>query len=174
MTRKRKVLDNTMYHVTSRTNDKEKIFGHKPGKVIMMGVLKEAKEKYGFELANFCIMPTHIHLLITPKTGTDLPKIMFWIKLSFTKRWNALRGTSGHIWGSRYFARPITDEQDYLTVMDYIDKNPVKKGLVLYPEEWKESGAFHIQHEIQGFVDYTEVDRIFFLEFTKRRLLLPR
>jgi len=161
-----------MYHVTSRTNGKEKVFDHKPGKTIMMRVLKEAKEKYGFTVANFCIMPTHIHLLITPKIGTDLPKIMHWIKTSFTRRWNTLKGTSGHIWGNRYFARPINDEQDYLTVMNYIDKNPVKKGLVLYPEEWKESGAFHIQHEISGFVDYNQIDRIFFLEFTKRRLLL--
>ena len=108
-----------------------------------------------FTVSDFCIMPTHIHLLITPKSGTDLPKIMLWIKTIFTKRWNALKKTLGHLWGNRYFARPIKNNGDYLTVMDYIDKNPVKKGFVVYPEEWKESGAFHICHEIPGFVDST-------------------
>ena len=169
---KRQFLDNTMYHITSRTNSKEKIFDHKPGKALMMGVLKEAKEKYDFTMANFCIMPTHIHLLLTPKKGADLSKIMLWIKTSFTKRWNFLKNTSGHIWGNRYFSRPINGNGDYLTVMDYIDKNPVKKGLVLYPGDWKESGAYHVQHEIPGLVDYSEVDRIYFLEFTRQRLLL--
>ena len=97
MRKKRVFLDGAMYHVTSRTNGKEKIFEHKPGKVIMMGVLKKAKEKYGFTVSNFCIMPTHIHLLITPKQGADLSKIMLWIKTNFTKRWNYFKGSSGHV-----------------------------------------------------------------------------
>jgi len=86
MRKKRVFLDGAMYHVTSRTNGREKVFEHKPGKVIMMAVLKEAKEKYGFTVSNFCIMPTHIHLLITPKQGSDLSKIMLWIKTNFTKK----------------------------------------------------------------------------------------
>jgi len=153
MRKNRHFLDETMYHVTSRTNGKERIFDHRPGKAIMMRVLKQAKVKFGFRVANFCIMPTHIHLLITPKAGADLPEIIRWIKLSFTMRWHALKGTSGHVWGNRYFARPVNGNGDYLTVMDYIDKNPVKQGLVSCPEEWKESGAFHIHHKIPGFVD---------------------
>ena len=97
MRKKRLLLDNIMYHVTSRTNGKEKIFNHKPGKVIMMSILKEAKERFYFTVANFCVMPTHIHLLITPNKGADLPKIMLWIKTNFTKRWNRFYGKSGHI-----------------------------------------------------------------------------
>ena len=74
--------------------------------------------------------------------------------------------------GNSYFARPIKGTGDYLTVMDYIDKNPVKKGLVLCAGDWKESGAYHVQHEITGFVDYSESDQLFFPEFTQQRLLI--
>ena len=172
--KKRILTDNTMYHVTSRTNNKAKIFERKPGKIIMMMVLKEAKEKFNFTVANFCIMPTHIHLLITPQKGNDLPKIMHWIKLHFTKRWNFFNRTSGHIWGTRYFARQITGLGDYLTVMDYIDKNPVKKKLVLCAGEWKESGSYHFKHDISEFVDYTNNNRIFYLEFSRHQLLIEK
>ena len=172
MRKRRTFVDGATYHITSRTNGKEKIFDRKPGKVIMMMLLKEAKEKYNFVVHNFCIMPNHIHLLVTPKEGKDLPKIMSWIKTQFSKRWNNFNRSSGHIWGERYFARPINGTGDFLTVMDYIDKNPVKKGLVLYAWDWKESGAYHIQHEIPDFVDYSTIDRIFFLEFKRCRLLI--
>jgi REP element-mobilizing transposase RayT len=40
----------------------------------MLIVLQEAKDKYRFRLANFRVMPTHIHLLIEPGEGTNLKK----------------------------------------------------------------------------------------------------
>jgi hypothetical protein len=46
----------------------------------MLLVLKDAKEKFGFRLANFCIMPAHIHLLIIPGKGGNLSHIMHWVK----------------------------------------------------------------------------------------------
>jgi len=66
MRKKRVFVDDSFYHVTSRTNDKIRVFDRKLGRKIMLLTLKDAKEKYNFILSNFCIMPTHIHLLIQP------------------------------------------------------------------------------------------------------------
>ena len=135
----------------------------------MLLTLEEAKEKYRFRLANFCIMPTHIHLLIKPEEGESLSKIMQWIKIHSAKRWNCIHGSCDHVWGQRYFARPIKDLYDYFSVFEYIDKNPVKSGLALWPQEWRPSGAYHIAHGLSGLVDYTPFEKQAYVRYLPKR-----
>ena len=80
MRKKREFIEGVFYHVTSRANNKNRVFERRLGQKIMILTLEDAKEKFGFCLTNFCIMPTHIHLLIRPENGTCLSKIMHWIK----------------------------------------------------------------------------------------------
>ena len=135
MRKKRNFTEGTMYHVTSRTNEKKRAFEKRLGQKIMLLILQNAKDKFGFRLVNFCIMPTHIHLMLQPREGTCLSDIMCWIKTRSAKRWNFIHGSIDHLWGHRYFARPIKDPSDYYNVMKYIDKNPVESGYVSFPEE---------------------------------------
>jgi putative transposase len=160
MRKKREFIQGAFYHVTSRTNDKNKVFESKLGKKIMLMVLSEAKEKYRFRLSNFCVMPNHIHLLIQPREGTDLSMIMRWIKTRSAKSWNFIHGSKNHVWGERYFARAIKDPEDYETVMRYIDYNPVEAGLALAPSEWKASGAYYKTQNLPGLVDFHLTERL--------------
>jgi putative transposase len=97
MRKKREFFDEAFYHVTSRTNDKIRVFENKLGRKIMLMTLQDAKDKFRFRLANFCVMPTHIHLLIQPETGSILSEIMQWIKAQSAKRWNTIHGSTDHL-----------------------------------------------------------------------------
>jgi len=152
MRKKRQFIEGAFYHVTSRTNDKIRVFENRLGRKIMLITLQDAKDKFRFRLANFCIMPTHIHLLIEPSEGTNLSMIMQWIKTRSAKRWNFTHGSTDHVWGARYFARAVKNPQEFESVMDYIDQNPVKAGLAKTPEDWQASGAFYRFHNITGLV----------------------
>ena len=81
MYKKREIIAGSFYHVTSRTNNKVRVFENNLGKKIMLITLQDAKNKFSFRLTNFCVMPTHIHLLIKPKEETNLSDIMHWIKM---------------------------------------------------------------------------------------------
>jgi putative transposase len=163
MRKKREFVEGAVYHVTSRTNDKKRVFDGNVGRKIMLLVLEDAKEKFDFRLANFCIMPTHIHLLIIPGERGNLSRIMQWIKTHSAKRWNRIHGSIDHLWGERYFARIIKDPQEYFYVMEYIDQNPVKAGLAQTAGEWKASGAYYIRHNLSGMVDYTNSTRLSYI-----------
>ena len=152
MRKKREFIENVFYHVTSRTNDKIRVFENRLGRKIMLITLHDAKDKFRFRLANFCIMPTHIHLLIEPGEGTNLSMIMQWLKTRSAKRWNCINGSKDHMWGNRYFARAIRNPQEFESVMEYIDQNPVKAGLAENPADWKASGAYYRAWGIQGLV----------------------
>jgi putative transposase len=153
MRKKRIIIEGAAYHVTSRTNAKVPAFENRLGRKIILITLENAKEKYGFRLHNFCIMPTHIHLLITPNSGTNLSRIMQWIKTHSAKRWNCTNNSKDHLWGERFFARQIKDITDYLSVKNYIDQNPVNAGLVSYAPDWEACGAYYIANGISGFVE---------------------
>jgi len=154
MRKKREFIQGMFYHVTSRTNDKIRVFENRLGRKIMLMVLQDAKNKFHFNLKNFCIMPTHIHLLIKPDEGTSLKIIMQWIKTRSAIRWNRIHGSTDHLWGERYFARLVKDQKEYEFIMDYIDQNPVKAGLVPNPADWKASGAYYKMKKIPGLVDF--------------------
>jgi len=164
MLRKRIFIEGAFYHVTSRTNDKIKVFAGNLGRKIMELSLMEAKEKFHFSLTNYCVMPTHIHLLIRPKPGTNLSDIMCSLKTKSAKRWNRIHGSEDHMWGKRYFAKVIRNDSHYDTVMNYIDQNPVKSGLVVNPYDWKASGAYQKYHNLTDIVDYEPIERIHYLK----------
>jgi putative transposase len=165
MRNKRYFVGGAFYHVTSRTNDKIRVFENNLGRKIMLITLQDAKDKFRFHLANFCVMPTHIHLLIKPEEGTCLSDIMRWIKTISAKRWNFIHGSTDHLWGNRYFARAIKDDNEYGTIMNYIDQNPVVAGLAASPEEWKASAAFFKARGIYDLVDlsFENTQEVFFL-----------
>jgi putative transposase len=156
MRKNREFIEGAFYHVTSRTNDKIRVFENRLGRKIMLMTLQDAKEKYRFQLTNFCIMPTHVHLLIEPGERACLSRIMQWIKTNSAKRWNRIHGSKDHLWGDRYFARAVRNQQEYEFVMDYIDKNPVVVGLAETPAAWKASGAYYREKGITGLVDYDQ------------------
>jgi putative transposase len=147
MRKKRELVEGAVYHVSSRTNDKIHVFNQDLGQKVMLLVLEDAKEKYGFKLHNFCIMPNHIHLLITPSNGENLSRIVQWIKTKFAKIWNGIHGSQDHLWGERFFSRAMKDLDEYIVAYNYIDQNPVKAGLANSPVEWEASGAFYIAND---------------------------
>jgi len=167
MRKKREFIAGAFYHVTSRTNDKIRVFENNLGRKIMLITLQDAKDRFKFHLTNFCVMPTHIHLLIKPDANTKLNIIIQWIKTISAKRWNFIHGSTDHLWGERYFARAIKDNEEYEAITDYIDQNPVVAGLAASPEEWKASAAFYRKNRISALVDLS------FDENPKGFLFLP-
>jgi putative transposase len=170
MRKKREFIKGAFYHVTSRTNNKVHVFESELGQKIILLTLEDAKEKFGFTLTNFCIMPNHIHLLIRPENGVCLSKIMQWIKTRSAKRWNLIHYSKDHLWGDRYFSRAIKDMREYFHVMSYIDQNPVAAGLVSDPAEWKSSGAFYKQHGLTGLVDYYPFERFNYIKLLPQKV----
>jgi putative transposase len=142
------------YHVTSKVN--RDAFELQPDemKKLFLRITQEAKTSKGFKfkLWNFSIMDNHFHFLITPEKGQSLSEILKWIKMVFAIRWNKKHNKTGHFWGDRFYSREIKDQEDFWTVYNYIDQNPVAAELVKKPEDWQYSGAYHREHGIVNIV----------------------
>lgn len=80
-------------------------------------------------------MPTHYHLLLTVAADT-LQLGMHGLNFAYARRFNAVHGRKGHLFGERYHCAPVRTDAHMLRALRYIARNPVKAGLCERPEDW--------------------------------------
>jgi putative transposase len=106
-------------------------------------VLEEAKLKYDFRIEAFCLMNSHVHLVIEPGIDEDISRIMQWINGVFAMRYNRKMGIEGKFWGERFYSRIIQRLKDYLRTLEYVEENPVRANLVRHAADWLFGSARH-------------------------------
>ena len=89
-----------------------------------------------YNVLGWCIMPNHVHVLIEVKEGWTLSTIMHGWRSYTAHQANKILGRTGDFWMEEYFDRYIRDEKHLETVINYIDNNPVKAGLVDEAYKW--------------------------------------
>jgi type I restriction enzyme R subunit len=81
-----------------------------------------------YVLQAWCVMPNHVHAMITIKAAFGLDKILHSWKSFSAKMINKLLGRSGALWQPEYFDRLIRDADELRRGTQYILENPVKIG----------------------------------------------
>jgi putative transposase len=61
---------------------------------------------------------------------------MHWLLTAHVRRYRKVYRGSGHIWQGRFKAFPIQEDDHLLTVLRYIERNPLRAGLVSAAEQW--------------------------------------
>lgn len=136
--RKRKNLGNVVYHVLNRANGRLRIF-KKPGDFeAFERILAEGLSRFPMRLLGYCLMGNHWHLLLWPQDDGDLSMFMQWVTMTHSQRWHAAHGTAGmgHLYQGRFKSFPVQSNDYYLTVLRYIESNPLRAKLVKSSREW--------------------------------------
>ena len=165
--------EGAFYHVTSRGNQKERIFWDDKDRDEFKRILKRTKERYGYLLHAYVLMDNHYHLLIeTPYA--NLKQVMQNINTSYTVYTNRRHNRAGHLFQGRYKAF-IVDKASYLLeVGRYIHLNPVRTGIVKRPEDYKWSSyRGYILGRTEAIVDTADTDDTLY-SFSKRRAVAAR
>lgn len=136
------------YHVINRASARLTLFELKDDYELFESVLVEAVKKYDMGLIAYCCMPNHFHLILKPKNDGDLSKFMYWFTMTLTLRWHAIKNTigSGHIFQGRYKSFLVQDDEHLLTVIRYVERNPLRAKLVNDVCEWKYSSLHRRMH----------------------------
>jgi len=133
----RGLADGMIYHVINRGNGRQEVFHKDDDFRAFTTLLGEAKEKYPVKLLGYCLMSNHFHLLLSPDKADDLSKFMQWLMTSHVRRYHRHYLTSGHIWQGRYKSFIVEHDRQLLTVVRYIEGNPVRIDLVQSADEWR-------------------------------------
>jgi len=136
--RKRMALGGYVYHVLNRANGRLRIFRKQGDFLAFEKILGAGVERFGMRICGYCIMSNHWHLALWPRGDGDLPAFMRWVTLTHTQRYHSSHGTVGigHLYQGRYKSFPVQDEAYYLTVLRYLEANPLRAGLVEKADAW--------------------------------------
>ena len=124
------------YHVINRGNGGIAVFHDDGDYGAFVKAISQACDRLPMDVLAWCLMPNHIHLVLRPRNDGDLSRWMQWLLTAHVRRYHGYYGTRGHIWQGRFKAFPIQEDNHLLTVLQYVEANPLRAGLVDTAEQW--------------------------------------
>ena len=124
------------YHVLNRGNGRAEVF-HKGGDfAAFLDLMAAAGKRLPMRVLGYALLPNHFHLVLWPRDDGDLSRWMQWLLTAHVRRYHSHYHTSGHVWQGRFKAFPIEEDGHLLTVLRYVERNPLRAQLVRWAEAW--------------------------------------
>jgi putative transposase len=95
-------------------------------------VLEHLKSGHGrfYDLSAAMVMPDHVHIILKPRDGYVLSRVLKGIKGVSARLLNQQRGASGAVWQDESWDRILRDAAEFEEKLQYMYDNPAKIGLV--------------------------------------------
>lgn len=137
-------VGNEVYHVLNRAVGRLTIFEKSDDYQLFVSLLHEAKEMTDMRILSFVLMPNHWHLQLYPRKDKELSLFMHWLTNAHTRRVHALTETigTGPLYQGRYKSFLVQGDRHLLTVLKYIERNPVRAKLTRHVDEWRWGSAW--------------------------------
>jgi putative transposase len=120
---------NAWHHVMNRARRGTSLFIDKADFQQFIDLLQETAELFNVNVAAFCLMPTHYHLMVqTP--AANLSRCMRHLNGVYTQKYNVMHGSDGTLFRGRYKSILVDADSYVLQLVRYIHRNPLKAGLV--------------------------------------------
>ncbi|MBT8482789.1 MAG: transposase [Myxococcales bacterium] len=129
------------YHVLNRGNGKAPLFLDRVDYRAFVELLAGMKARYEIGLLAFCLMPNHFHLVLRAGATGAVSAAMQWVQTSYVSRFRVKYESSGHIFQGRFKSFPIQSDEHLVSVMRYVERNPVRAKLVERATSWPWSSA---------------------------------
>ena len=136
------IKESGVFHVISRGNNKQNIFHDEQDFEKFLEILDLHKKAKPFYLYHYALLNNHFHLLLEPKAGQTISKILQGIKLSYVYHYRKKYSYYGHLFQDRFKSILIQKEDYLLSCGAYIELNPVRAGIANKPEGYPYSSYY--------------------------------
>ena len=99
--------------------------------------MREVHEEVPMRLTGYCLETSHFHLLLWPNEDGDLSRWMLWLMTSHVRRYHRHSKRSGHVWQGRFKAFPVQSAEHSLSVLRYVERNPLRANMVQRSQDWE-------------------------------------
>ena len=133
-------VPNLIYHITQRAAGKGSLFLEESDYLFMLWLLKEMSHRYSLKVYAFCLMPNHLHILLSPEQD-NLYDVMRNLFSRYAMKFNQKYGRKGHLFGGPYRQAVCLDENYLLATSLYIHLNPIRAELATDPLKYRWSSC---------------------------------
>ena len=134
------ILPHIPHHTIQRGNNRQNIFFEHEDFDYFLKKLKQFSLENGVQIGSYCLMTNHIHLLTYPDTAAGMIKCMKLICQHYTQYVNRKYKRTGKLWENRYKSHWVDPESEWILAR-YIEKNPLRAGMVRRAEDYSYSSA---------------------------------
>lgn len=138
--RARTIVGGYAYHVLNRANGKLRLFKKDADFAAFDRIIDETHERVPLRILGYVVMRNHWHFVVWPRRDQGEQVSDFFRRLAVThaQRWHAHHDTSGmgHVYQGRFKSFPIAADEHLLSVLRYVERNPVRAGLVRRADQW--------------------------------------
>jgi len=121
-------------HVYQNTNNGFLIFYSVRDCLVFFTVFMSVARQYHVRILGLCLMPDHIHILLTAQSREELGRFVHHYTRWYSRLWNARHGQSGSLFRGPFgFASKVSDK-DRRSAIAYLFNNPVEKRMAARPE----------------------------------------
>lgn len=128
------------HHIMDRGIARRPIFENQTDRQRYLELLAGQVDAGRLIVHSFALMENHLHLFVESPNG-DLSTPMREIKREYSRRYNRVLERDGALFRSRFYSKVVEDEEYRRAVLEYIDLNAVKAGLVAHPCDYDHSSA---------------------------------
>jgi putative transposase len=141
-----------VYHLLNRAVARATLFDKSADYAASEKVLRQAKLLRPVRLLAYWVMPNHWHFVLGPHADGDLSEFLRWLTVTHTQRWQAHRHTAGTgpLYQGRFKSFPVQEDGHLLAVGRYVERNPLRAGIVHRAEEWRWGSLWHRKHRTEG------------------------
>ena len=129
----------SLWHVTSRGNERRDIVADDHDRRLLLDLLGEAAERFRWIVYQYVLMTNHYHVVLQLEDET-LSAGMRWLNGRYAQAFNRRHGRVGHLFQGRFHAQFVEKETYLLEVLRYVVLNPVRAKMVVRPEDYEWSG----------------------------------
>ena len=128
-----------VFHVINRGNRRDRIFWKHSDFKSFERIIIEVMEHVDTRLLSYCLMPNHWYMVVWPLKDGDLGRFVHRVTTTHVRRshLHTDRVGTGHLYQGIYKSFPIQNDHHLYTVMRYVERNPLRAGLVEQAEEWE-------------------------------------
>ncbi|MGO9006438.1 MAG: transposase [Beijerinckiaceae bacterium] len=149
----RVVIPGLPHHVTQRGNGRSRVFFSDADYALYRDLLAASCRSAGVDVWAWCLMPSHVHLILTPRDEDGLRRALAPVHRRYAGVIHQRRRRTGHFWQGR-FGAVVMDEEHLAAAFRYVSLNPVRARLVARAQDWKWSSVrAHLGRVDDGLTD---------------------
>ena len=137
----RVIVGGYVYHVLNRANGRLRLFRKDADFAAFEQAVHETLDRVPLRILAFTVMSNHWHFVVWPRRGQGGQVADFFRRLTVThaQRWHAHHATlgMGHVYQGRFKSFPVATDEHLLSVLRYVERNPLRAGLVERAEAWR-------------------------------------
>lgn len=141
-------------HVTQRGNGRQDIFFTEQDRGIYLNAFFDYASRYSLRVLGYCLMTNHVHFVVVPEREVSLARVFGRTHSDYARYANLVNRSCGHFWQARFYSCAL-DEAHTWKALAYVERNPVRAGLVMAAEEypWSTAAAHCAADDMDGRLD---------------------